>query len=490
MFTPPSAPHHHTNVSSDAINKSSPPTPTLLFGNTASIIPSSSANTFTSVLNASASMDTTTDSDFDVEQAAIKYYTSIRGLNKSFIREVNVALDSDPFIDISSAMESYQKHRRAMQQDFDNATKTKSSPMPTSSTMVPSSSTSGKMGGPSVPVKAAFSMPVPAKSFAGFGVPPSTSVSTADQPVFGGFKPQLSSTPSSSTPSSGFSFASPPTSTSGTLNKQAFGFSGSASSTPSTSSVFGFKDNNDAKPVSLFGSKGFSESNTKSLFGPKDGKDSATNSPFGSSSSSSFLPSSSSSSTTTKTPSAFSGGVFGLPKSVQSDSNGTVSGSLFGSSASKTSGSFSFGAHAPLPTPGESIFGNSKGSLGNPVGFSFGSPTPEPESASSKDSLVLSNPFASAMSKIAERSDKSITKALSPISEGSSAPTVGSAEGGEEDVQKVLGSNPHDEEGEGEEDEETMHTSRLKVYKLKQTDGKSEWGDMGIGEFFFAELLV
>ena len=40
----------------------------------------------------------------------------------------------------------------------------------------------------------------------------------------------------------------------------------------------------------------------------------------------------------------------------------------------------------------------------------------------------------------------------------------------------------HDAEGEGEEDEETAHEVRSKVYKMtKKSDGSQEWIDMGVG---------
>jgi nucleoporin NUP2 len=39
----------------------------------------------------------------------------------------------------------------------------------------------------------------------------------------------------------------------------------------------------------------------------------------------------------------------------------------------------------------------------------------------------------------------------------------------------------HDLEGEGEEDEETTHAVRVKVFKLSQSNGETSWADMGIG---------
>jgi len=56
-------------------------------------------------------------------------------------------------------------------------------------------------------------------------------------------------------------------------------------------------------------------------------------------------------------------------------------------------------------------------------------------------------------------------------------------EGGEEETVKLLPSHTHDEEGEGEEDEETMHAVRCKVFRLFKSEDKSEWKDLGVGMF-------
>ena len=52
-----------------------------------------------------------------------------------------------------------------------------------------------------------------------------------------------------------------------------------------------------------------------------------------------------------------------------------------------------------------------------------------------------------------------------------------------EESQKQLGANPNDEEGEGEEDEETLHTSRVKIYRLGVKDDKPNWTEMGVGKY-------
>jgi len=48
-----------------------------------------------------------------------------------------------------------------------------------------------------------------------------------------------------------------------------------------------------------------------------------------------------------------------------------------------------------------------------------------------------------------------------------------------------MGSNPHDEEGPGEENEETLHAVRLKAYRMKKADEKGGpgWAELGSGGF-------
>ena len=36
---------------------------------------------------------------------------------------------------------------------------------------------------------------------------------------------------------------------------------------------------------------------------------------------------------------------------------------------------------------------------------------------------------------------------------------------------------------EGEEDEETLHTSRVKIYRLGVKDDKPNWTEMGVGKY-------
>ena len=56
------------------------------------------------------------------------------------------------------------------------------------------------------------------------------------------------------------------------------------------------------------------------------------------------------------------------------------------------------------------------------------------------------------------------------------------AEDGAQPPPLLASSSVHDLEGEGEEDEVTMHEIRSKVFKMtKDKDGKAQWGDLGVG---------
>jgi nucleoporin NUP2 len=131
----------------------------------------------------------------------------------------------------------------------------------------------------------------------------------------------------------------------------------------------------------------------------------------------------------------------------------------------KTAG-FTFGSGGSTPGSGPastgtgSFFGfgagsGSSGSIGNPVGFGFGTPaTPKPLEAEGSGSGTLTEE---------ENSQGSL--------------------GSEEDPAKfMMATNPHDEEGEGEEDEETLHHVRTKVFKLHKSTGTTKWVTAGLGK--------
>jgi nucleoporin NUP2 len=68
---------------------------------------------------------------------------------------------------------------------------------------------------------------------------------------------------------------------------------------------------------------------------------------------------------------------------------------------------------------------------------------------------------------------------------GSQEEEADGAGDGATDDSKSLPTKNHDEEGEGEENEETTHTTKSKVYKLvkdSSEDGKPGWKELGVGK--------
>ncbi|KAI6021437.1 hypothetical protein BKA83DRAFT_4281919 [Pisolithus microcarpus] len=131
--------------------------------------------------------------------------------------------------------------------------------------------------------------------------------------------------------------------------------------------------------------------------------------------------------------------------------SGNASSSLTGSAFSSEQSISAFGT-SPQKS---SVFGFGKpaGSIGNPVGFGFGALAPK---ASDSGPAGVLKP--------------------SPAPEGNEETPPA-----EDDTTKSLATGGHDEEGEGEEGEETVHAVRCKVFKLTKADDKNEWKDLGVG---------
>ena len=85
------------------------------------------------------------------------------------------------------------------------------------------------------------------------------------------------------------------------------------------------------------------------------------------------------------------------------------------------------------------------------------------------------------MGRVSDRSCHS-ENADAESDESKPGPDADQDSGTEPGQQLVSSASVHDLEGEGEENEETTHEIRSKVYKLtRNSDGKSVWGDMGVG---------
>ena len=155
---------------------------------------------------------------------------------------------------------------------------------------------------------------------------------------------------------------------------------------------------------------------------------------------------------------------------------------------------FTFGSASPgKPSLFSAGFGTAKaGSIGNPVGFGFGSPPKTPDVDSAGASASASGPvkalpfaFGAPLSKPDASSASSAFGAS-----GGEGGSSGSAEGtpapdGEQappPAPLLAASSAHDQEGEGEEGEETVHEIRSKVFRMgKDKDGRAQWADVGVG---------
>jgi nucleoporin NUP2 len=129
------------------------------------------------------------------------------------------------------------------------------------------------------------------------------------------------------------------------------------------------------------------------------------------------------------------------------------------------------------------------GSLGNPVGFGFGSPPKTADPSGDKPSSGFSfakHPDAKGgLADGATSNGFSFAKPVESTSEANGEDTNGGTTEGGSEAPVLGGPNPHDVEGEGEEDEETTHEIKAKAFKLKtDKDGKTLWAEMGVGQCF------
>ncbi|KAF9241584.1 hypothetical protein BU15DRAFT_87167 [Melanogaster broomeanus] len=365
---------------------------------------------------------------------ALKYYKSLRGLNVSFLSAISTAVEKDPFFDVAGLVESYKNLRTTIQSEFDGSSQLSKGAKPPSS----SSPFGVKPFAPEKPAAPQFSMPKPPSlPFAGFS---GSGGASSKLPSTSGFSFPAFTPPPSSTATTQLPFALTPKS------GEPSALSSSASTPEPPKSAFA--------PVfgtSIFGSSSTGESGMASPFSASrsDDKDTSKSTPtlFGS---------------TTMAPTTPSGSTFG-----SSDKPGNV-----------------FGSGSP-PKPSAFGFGKPGGSIGNPVGFGFGGPSPKAGDSTTTSGL----PEPSTGFTFGAQPAKPVESAFSPpattlSTESTPQPEIeGNGDGGEVESAKLLPTSAHDEEGEGEEDEETMHVVKCKVFRLFKTGDKNEWKDLGIGMF-------
>lgn len=151
-----------------------------------------------------------------------------------------------------------------------------------------------------------------------------------------------------------------------------------------------------------------------------------------------------------------------------------------------SSGPFGLFGKGSGQTPGFTFGSGSTSSGGEaakkPAEFSFGKP--------SSSGSFFGGASGSTGFSFAGTGSASGTSAISSTDKKEDAPASGEGEAGEAKaddaaptVASMLGVNPHDEEGKGEEDEETVHAVKCKAFRMKKGDekGGSGWIEVGHG---------
>ncbi|KIJ49599.1 hypothetical protein M422DRAFT_27961 [Sphaerobolus stellatus SS14] len=113
-----------------------------------------------------------------------------------------------------------------------------------------------------------------------------------------------------------------------------------------------------------------------------------------------------------------------------------------------------------------------RGSIGNPVGFGFGSQpsTPKDESPTSLFSSKPSEDAKPAGDVIPIKSTEEAPPSTGPDSEDTNAATAQTAD-----------ANPYDADGPGEEDETNVYESKAKILKMMPKGEGVEWTSLGVG---------
>ncbi|KAH9083478.1 hypothetical protein EDB83DRAFT_2309457 [Lactarius deliciosus] len=440
------------------------------------------------------------DASGDTDEVALKYYTSLRGLNTSFLSAVSKAIDSDPFADVVDLLEQYKKHRISVQTEYDGKS-SQSTSRSCSECSYPATSTSA-------------AMPVPPSSFAGFPAMSTTASSTSPAPGTG-FTP---SPAASAIGSSSFGFPSVPPASSDTKPSAAssspFGFSfGTSTAASTTSSASPFGSSQPSSGTSLFGSPPKSstlfgsDSKSSTAEGNEKEKDKPASNAFGSAPFTLSIPPGTKLFGDTASSSNSSSSIFGAKstekdkekeKDTSSPPSSVFGATTFGSPAKPSSSPFSgFGSAASTATPAQFVFGVAAGAAGEgtpspkagSVGFSFGSPsrgssqTAAPAAPSSGGGLGFSFSSAPPASSGATGTSTPASTNLEVPSRADTPATDGTQEDGlARTLSPCLPNGEADAEGEGEEDEETTYTVKAKVYKFTMdNEGAPSWAEMGIG---------
>ncbi|KAJ2916741.1 hypothetical protein MD484_g3658, partial [Candolleomyces efflorescens] len=505
-FGSAAAPKPFTFSTSPATSASPPVVSSLFGGPTLAAAPSTSAaasntaKTFASFIGATSNgvEAKATPSSSEEDKPAVDYYSSLRGLNVSLLKALNKNIEEDPFFDVSPLLELYKTHRASVQKEFD------------SKKNLTSKATSN--AAPVLAPPKSFTMPIPPSSTtSGFKLPTPSSSSDSSAPLAGGFvlKPTTTSSTSLFTlPASSETSSSPSLFSLGgakpSITPSAFGFGAPAKDVTSTSaSPFTFGAPAKEATSSSSTSGGFT-------FGvaPKDTSSSTSSAGFSfggpakDTNSTGFTFGAPAKDTSSTTASPF---TFGAPPKATpspslpfsltpSSSASTPPKSVFGDAAKTedkekpavATASNPFGmstsTSSPFGTFGKPASSSASGSLGNPVGFGFGAAASGGGGDSKPGFSFGSSSGGFSFAPPAQTTSTS-EKGKEELDEGAKKADASVENGGANAVAAVLGANPHDEEGEGEEEEETIHGIKSKAYRMKKAEEKGGvgWVEIGYG---------
>ncbi|KAH7345013.1 hypothetical protein B0J17DRAFT_712633 [Rhizoctonia solani] len=416
------------------------------FGSASTTAPFGSVSTSTPKPETSKSETKETDSDTD---AALKYWTSLRGLNHAFVESVKKSFEADMFCDLASGMVQYLEFREKVVNEYDDSKKkAETKPAETKSTFsfgAPSSSATTSspftFGAPKPPADPKPTLAMPPKPTAFGSTDPALVTPAATPPVI---------PPSPKKPVPAFhSTEAPIPEATPTPSPMPEGSTPNVFEVAAKKSVEEKKEEKPAaKPSFTFGS------GTATPFG--------TSTPFGSSTTTKPDAKPFSFSTGNSTP--FSG--FGGTPASESPSTivtpgGTTKPFTFTTPLSTPGTPFAFGAGSPK---GNTTAARPTGS----VGFSFGASPPRKETAAF--------PFGAASTSAAATPKSETGAATSDEDKDKDKPKEGESEAKadeEPDTDKAQTS------GAGEENEDTVFSARARVLRFYN----QAWVGVGIGQF-------
>ncbi|KAF5317298.1 hypothetical protein D9611_003923 [Ephemerocybe angulata] len=401
---------------------------------------------------------TATSSEPTEDKDAVDYYTSLRGLNVSFLKTINENLEKDPFADMSELLSRYHSLRSGIQKDFDSKKGAAPKTTTNATALVPSTEPMFRTQVMPVPPSGIASPFKPSNSHASpFGIPPPKP--EPKPPAAFEFKPAPTSTSSP--------FAIPIPSSKPKEELPSFSFGSSSATKPK-------EDAPAPAPAFSFGVSSSSQAAAPSNGGFTFGGPKATSS---NALSSAPVPFSFGAPPKATAPASSLPFTLSKPKEEEKETEApaasSTASSIFGTSSS-TASSSPFGTFGSKPTSGSA--------------FTFGAPS----STSTFDGGSSSSTFGGGASGFSFGGGGSTSAIASSDKKEAAAEDAGAQAEGSTSADNAadgaaplhpMGVNPHDTEGEGEEDEETVHAIKGKAFRMKKAgeQGGPGWAELGAG---------